>query len=398
MKPYKLALSLLIGCSLLSQAQITAVQFTDPLDGAFDMSDYLSENAFGFLPVPVIITEPAVDGGLGAVGVFFREDEGAAAERKEAMATAENAGDYLLPPSIFAGFGMYTGNDSWMLGAGHLGFYRDGKLRYQGGGGYGKLTLDYYSIAGVDLGEPVSIDTEAAMIIQSLKFKIGQLPLFIGPNQRFVDAKVNPASFGGLLPPGFPPELEEELLKALKQDVTLSSLGLVLEFDTRNNVFTPEKGLHYEVEYLAYRDEFASDIDYDLFVLSGLHYFPISKTFRGGVRLAGELADSDEALPVFALPYLNMRGIPAARYQGTHVGLIEAELTWQFTPRWSALGFGGVGRAANSSSEFKNADNRETYGLGMRYEIARRYGFHVGIDIARGPEDTVFYIQAGSAW
>jgi hypothetical protein len=25
-------------------------------------------------------------------------------------------------------------------------------------------------------------------------------------------------------------------------------------------------------------------------------------------------------------------------------------------------------------------------------------GLHVGIDIARGPEDTVVYLQVGSAW
>jgi hypothetical protein len=35
---------------------------------------------------------------------------------------------------------------------------------------------------------------------------------------------------------------------------------------------------------------------------------------------------------------------------------------------------------------------------GFRYLIARRLGIYMGIDIARGPEETAFYIQAGSAW
>jgi len=30
--------------------------------------------------------------------------------------------------------------------------------------------------------------------------------------------------------------------------------------------------------------------------------------------------------------------------------------------------------------------------------IAKRYGFEMGLDIARGPEETVFYIQGGTAW
>ena len=36
--------------------------------------------------------------------------------------------------------------------------------------------------------------------------------------------------------------------------------------------------------------------------------------------------------------------------------------------------------------------------IGFRYLIAKQYGFNMGIDVARGPEDTVWYIQAGSAW
>ena len=42
----------------------------DPEDGKFDMSSYL-KSARGFLPVPIIITEPAVGFGLGAAVVYF---------------------------------------------------------------------------------------------------------------------------------------------------------------------------------------------------------------------------------------------------------------------------------------------------------------------------------------
>jgi hypothetical protein len=38
-------------------------QFTDPDDGRFDASTFLADNAYGFLPMPIIITDPAVDGG-----------------------------------------------------------------------------------------------------------------------------------------------------------------------------------------------------------------------------------------------------------------------------------------------------------------------------------------------
>jgi hypothetical protein len=93
-----------------------------------------------------------------------------------------------------------------------------------------------------------------------------------------------------------------------------------------------------------------------------------------------------------------LRGIPAMRYQGNHVAVAEAEIGWQLDDRWSLLAFVGAGRAATKLSDLDAAPSRVAKGGGFRYLIASRYGFEMGMDIARGPEDTVFYIQAGTAW
>ena len=50
-------------------------QFIDTEDGWFDGSDWFIENAYGFLPVPIFITEPAVGEGIGLAGVFIHADE-----------------------------------------------------------------------------------------------------------------------------------------------------------------------------------------------------------------------------------------------------------------------------------------------------------------------------------
>jgi hypothetical protein len=111
-----------------------------------------------------------------------------------------------------------------------------------------------------------------------------------------------------------------------------------------------------------------------------------------------EVADSNTSLPPFATPGINLRGIPAARYQGSHVATLEGEVTWQMSYRWSLLGFAGAGKAATSGGEFSAANSQVSQGVGFRYLIAKKFGFNMGIDIARGPEDTVWYVQAGSAW
>lgn len=56
----KLANSLFLLSLTLIGTSAQATSFTDPIDGQLDMGDYLAENAYGFLPVPILITEPAV--------------------------------------------------------------------------------------------------------------------------------------------------------------------------------------------------------------------------------------------------------------------------------------------------------------------------------------------------
>ena len=69
----RLATSMLVTtlCCLEAEARGFWSQFKDPDDGRFDASNFLADNAYGFLPLPIIITDPAVDGGLGVAGLFF---------------------------------------------------------------------------------------------------------------------------------------------------------------------------------------------------------------------------------------------------------------------------------------------------------------------------------------
>src|SRR5262245_2162623 len=46
-------------------------RFLDPEDGQFDLS-YFLEDPRGFLPIPIVVTEPAVGYGAGMAGMFLR--------------------------------------------------------------------------------------------------------------------------------------------------------------------------------------------------------------------------------------------------------------------------------------------------------------------------------------
>lgn len=79
-------------------AQKAGSRFRDPHDDRFDASTFLVKNACGFLPVLIIITDPAVGGGLGMVGLFFHESEEQREHRLKALRESEDGVRYLLPP------------------------------------------------------------------------------------------------------------------------------------------------------------------------------------------------------------------------------------------------------------------------------------------------------------
>lgn len=397
-----IAILLLLFVSDIAIADGFWSQFVDPDDGRFDASSFLADNAYGFLPVPIIITDPAVDGGLGAIGVFFHETEEQKEQRLKALRNAENGSQYLLTPSISAIAAAGTGNDSWFVGGGHMGFIKQGSIRYMGGAGYGDVNIGFYGFGEIGLTRPVELNTRAAAVIQTLKFRLGDSRFFVGPVQRYVNASIEPRDLGDLsgdiLPPGLQEKWQELVRNLLTRDVAISALGATIEFDSRDNLFSPHAGYRYELEQLWYRDFLGSDIDFELTSFKGLNYLRLTDKFRMALRLGAKYAATDGLLPPFATPAIELRGIPALRYQGNYVAVAEAELTWQIDSRWAVLGFAGSGRAANSFDDLKDGPSRVSKGAGFRYLIAKRYGFEMGMDIGIGPEDNVIYIQGGTAW
>ena len=82
----------------------------DAEDGKVDISDYLS-GATGFLPVPIIITEPAVGFGVGAAVAYFHPP-------KE---LDQDLHPHQGPPSISVGFAAGTDNGTSLFGGAHSG-------------------------------------------------------------------------------------------------------------------------------------------------------------------------------------------------------------------------------------------------------------------------------------
>jgi len=61
------------------------------------------------------------------------------------------------------------------------------------------------------------------------------------------------------------------------------------------------------------------------------------------------------------------------------------------------VGFAGAGKAYNGGIK-ENSDIVYSKDIGFRYLMAAKLGLQMGVDIAKGDDDTAIYIQFGSSW
>ncbi|WP_159873485.1 MULTISPECIES: BamA/TamA family outer membrane protein [unclassified Raoultella] len=347
----------------------------DPEDGMVDMSHYLQDNQYGFLPVPMVITEPAVGYGGGLFGLFLH-------------GKGTRKGDNFIPPPMTAFGGGATQNGTWFVGGGHRHTWNDDHIRYLVMMGYANIKLDIYGdgLSHFDQKKAIHSQTKGYGGLQKLLFRVGDSPVFVGASQVYAKTDISAEN----------PVVNRVWQQVFGQESTSSALGVVAEYDTTDNFFYPKKGLSVQGEYRFYRSLLGGDYHYNQFSLDGKYFFPLSRTLT--LAVAGNyqsLTHHDNRLTPMARPYIELRGISRYRYQGDYVTTAQTQLAWEFTPRWILQGFVGVGSAADEAHALWD-QTEVAWGTGFRYLIARQYGLHTGIDIAFSEHEQAVYFNVGS--
>jgi len=311
-------------------------QFKDPDDGMIDMSAWLLDNLVGFLPVPIIITEPAVDNGIGAAGVFFHQPKA----------------DQMKPDA-------------------------------DGFGGYANINLDWYGGDNFPILENgVRFNVEGAVLDQEILFRLGDSNWFLGADWRFMKSDV---TFKLNLPIDLP-----------TVENTISGLSAVGLYENLDFQISPRNGLSFKLQAEANREAIGSDYDFEKYTWKLRQYFEFGEEYTLSWRLDGATTSGD--VPFYLEPFVEIEGIPAMRYQGATAATLEVRGGYDIRPRWTVVGFVGGGRAAESLSDLGSATTHSAYGLGFRYLLAKKLGMRVGLDVAKGPEGTYIYIVMGSSW
>ncbi|RLD73892.1 MAG: hypothetical protein DRJ10_17350, partial [Bacteroidetes bacterium] len=346
--------------------------FKDSLDGAFDLSKWLID-LNGFIPIISPITEPAVGYGATVAGVYFIPKE------------KSNNKEFKMP-DIVGLAGGYTQNGTWFAGAGYAGFWKDDHVRYRGILGYGDINLKYYGTGDGFLSKnPADFSISSYFFLQQALFRIKNSGFLFGA--RYIFGKTTVSFFE---------ESKLPEVNPLDFDLVNSAMGFIGEYDNLNNILSPSKGFRSHLSYVQAFEFLGSDRNNSRLNFFTLAYLPINKRWTSGFRIESIIASDNT--PFYLLPYVNLRGVPALRYQGELTMLAETEQMVNVYNRWSLVGFAGIGTTAASLENIEFGATAWNVGGGFRYKIARALGLQMGIDVARGPDDWAFYIVFGSAW
>jgi hypothetical protein len=346
----------------------------DTLDGKLDLSSFLLD-ANGFIPVPVIITEPALGGFGAAIAPVFLSPK---------KNVPKNMG--YVAPDITAAFGMYTANGSWAAGGGRIGSFPKAGIKYRAFAGYADINMSFYREVPGAGEQEFAFNIESVPVFLSISKRISKQQVYLGAQYFLASNKLSPRFQKDL-----PESIDEKAF-----DSQIAGLGFFLDWDRRDNFFTPDKGGYTNLSYNMNDAWTGSDYTYQRLGWF-LHYFlPVQRQWISGFRLETNVAFGDP--PFYALPTISMRGVPAARYQGYTTALLETEQRFDFNRRWSGVAFGGYGKAMQRDQAFGEGQSVYNFGGGFRYLISRVFRVRAGIDVAKGPDSWGWYIVFGHAW
>lgn len=216
--------------------------------------------------------------------------------------------------------------------------------------------------------------------------------IFAGIRYRFDKMKITDKKENGLL--------DHENLTG-KKGGTISGIGLVAQWDTRDYIYFPTKGIFLQSEIFI-NDKFTgSDFRYQRYSLDLATYIQLKENNILAFNLytatiAGNPIFYD--LLFFGSPRL-MRGFQDRRFLDKDVLVLQSEYRFPIYKKVHGVCFASTGTVAHTYSDLLYNPYKLSYGLGLRYVLNEKDRVRLRMDYGRTlHEGGAFYITINDAF
>jgi outer membrane protein assembly factor BamA len=213
----------------------------------------------------------------------------------------------------------------------------------------------------------------------------------LGFQYRFIDWQITKMEEGGQLASGVIPGTEGG---------TLSGIGLVVNRDTRDNIFSPGRGDLFEFNVRVYPKFLGSTFEFTRFTLDLRKYFPLFSSHVFAIRSLAVMQTGSVPFLLLAQmggPYV-MRGYFEGRFRDKNLLVFQAEYRMPLFWRLGAVGFVGIGSVAEKFSQLDLGNLKSAYGIGLRFLFDKKERIQLRMDIGWGKNSSGFYVSIFEAF
>lgn len=329
------------------------------------------------LPFPILISDPTNGTGLGG-GVLMLYRLGRHDPESQDSQTSV--------------FGYYTTSKSWQLGVDQILSFKQDRFRSIVRGRFGNVNNRYeYPELPSDVVYGQRSDTvTAGFLVRAVG------ALYLGLNYRLADTR-----FAYDQGSDEEQRFSEVLLGELgARATTESGLGLLVAYDTRDEHYSPSRGVFAEAQFLEHTSWLGSDQAFRTLDLWLNTYHQVRPDHVIAARFRWRLAGGD--VPFTAQSTFggkDLRGYQLGKYRGD--GTIAAQVEYRFPikGRLGGVAFGGLGRVYGNDPTLGANTVLPNAGAGIRFLLLKDRGANVGVDFAWGRDgNRGVHFQFGEAF
>lgn len=332
-----------------------------------DIDTLFNESSNTLTAMPLIINNPAMKTGLGAMGMYFFKFD------KE---------DKISPPSTMGLMGLYSTNKSYFTAITSRLYWNEDKNRANFATGIGSINNDFlYNIDDNDIRLVFTEERRFVTLEYSRKlvgeFYLGVLYLGTQTNYAFENGTQEENDF-----------TREFFEQNGITDNFVSSIGLNFSLDTRDYVYYPTSGLTFSIRPKFNTEWLGSDNNYTDTDFEAAYFIPMVSNQVFAFGLGGGFATGDVPFDGYQNYGVrnNLRGYQAGKYKGKYMVAGQAEYRWRFYKRWGAVAFAGLGSVWGNDQEEEAFEKGllPAGGLGMRFMVSREKRINLRLDYAVG--------------
>jgi outer membrane protein assembly factor BamA len=179
-----------------------------------------------------------------------------------------------------------------------------------------------------------------------------------------------------------------------------SGVGLIMNFDTRDNIYSPYTGEYVAITAYDFGKIFGSDFTNTRFTLDMRKYFPIfgaASPLKHILAVQGLVTIVNGLEPFYAMAQLGgdqiMRGYYQGQFRDNDMVVLQTEYRFPVYWRFGLVAFGDLGEVSGRLHDLSLSGIKYTFGAGLRVSIEEDERVGVRLDYGVGDHSQGLYFS-----